>query len=90
MERLDNVIDFTPVRESDILKISARSTNPREAALLANVYAESYVERNLTRAVPAHVPCANFSSLRARPRNRPSTRPRQHCRPTCTLPDRLA
>ena len=48
MERLDNVIDFTPVRESDILKISARSTNPREAALLANVYAESYVERNLT------------------------------------------
>jgi tyrosine-protein kinase Etk/Wzc len=48
MERLDLIIDFTPVRESDIIKISARSTNPREAALLANVYAESYVERNLT------------------------------------------
>ena len=48
MERLHKVIDFTPIRESDIIKISARSTNPREAALLANAYAESYVERNLT------------------------------------------
>jgi len=48
MERLHKVIDFSPIRESDIIKISARSTNPREAALLANVYAESYVERNLT------------------------------------------
>ncbi len=47
MERLDRVIEFTPVRESDIIKISARSTNPREAALLANMYAEAYVERNL-------------------------------------------
>jgi capsular exopolysaccharide synthesis family protein len=47
MERLDRVIEFTPVRESDMIKISARSTNPREAALLANVYAEAYVERNL-------------------------------------------
>jgi len=47
MERLDKVIDFTPLRETDIIKISARSTNRREAALLANVYAESYVERNM-------------------------------------------
>ena len=47
MERLDNAIDFTPIRETDIIKISARSTNPLEAALLANVYAESYVERNM-------------------------------------------
>ena len=46
-ERLDNVMDFTPIRESDIIKISARSTNPREAALLANTYAESYLERNM-------------------------------------------
>jgi uncharacterized protein involved in exopolysaccharide biosynthesis len=47
MERLDKVVDFTPVRESDIIKVSARSTEPREAAILANVYAESYVERNM-------------------------------------------
>jgi len=48
MERLAKVIDFAPIRESDIIKISARSTNASEAALLANVYAESYVDRNLT------------------------------------------
>jgi capsular exopolysaccharide synthesis family protein len=47
MERLDKAVDFTPLRETDIIKVSARSTNPREAALLANVYAESYVERNM-------------------------------------------
>lgn len=47
MERLDKVVEFTPLRETDIIKISARSTNPHEAALLANVYAESYVERNM-------------------------------------------
>jgi uncharacterized protein involved in exopolysaccharide biosynthesis len=47
MGRLGQAIDFMPIRESDIIKISARSTDPREAALLANVYAESYVERNM-------------------------------------------
>ena len=47
MERLNNVIDFAPIRETDIIRISTRSTDPREAALLANVYAESYVERNM-------------------------------------------
>jgi uncharacterized protein involved in exopolysaccharide biosynthesis len=48
MERLQYVIDFTQIRESDIIRITARSTNPHEAALLANAYAESYVSRNLT------------------------------------------
>jgi tyrosine-protein kinase Etk/Wzc len=48
MARLAGATDFAPIRESDIIKIIARSTNPREAALLANIYAESYVERNLT------------------------------------------
>jgi tyrosine-protein kinase Etk/Wzc len=48
MERLVKVVDFSPIRESDIIKISVRSTNPREAALLANIYAEAYVEKNLT------------------------------------------
>ena len=47
VERLQTAVDFTPIRESDIIKISARSSNPREAALLANVYAECYVERNI-------------------------------------------
>ncbi|HUI66204.1 MAG TPA: polysaccharide biosynthesis tyrosine autokinase [Bacteroidota bacterium] len=48
MERLDHAIDFNPVRESDIIRINARSTDAREATLLANTYAETYVERNVS------------------------------------------
>jgi capsular exopolysaccharide synthesis family protein len=46
-ERLDKVVDFVPIRESDIIKINVRSTDPREAALIANTYADSYVARNM-------------------------------------------
>jgi tyrosine-protein kinase Etk/Wzc len=48
MERLANNVDFKPIRESDVIRISAQSTDPREAAVLANVYAEAYVERNIS------------------------------------------
>ena len=47
MERLSTAVEFTPVRESDIIKITARSTDPREAALIANVYTDIYTTRNL-------------------------------------------
>lgn len=45
--RLRNAVEFAPVRESDIIKVIARSIDPREAALLANTYTESYAERNV-------------------------------------------
>lgn len=45
--RLAGSTEFIPVKESDIIKISARSTDPREAALIANTYTGVYVERNL-------------------------------------------
>lgn len=45
--RLSDVVDFSPVRESDMIKVTARSTDPIEAALIANVYTEIYTERNL-------------------------------------------
>jgi len=45
--RVMSAVDFDPVRESDIIKIYARSRNPREAALLANTYAEAYRDRNI-------------------------------------------
>ena len=45
--RLLNVVDFNPIRESDMIMITARSTDPREAALIANVYTEVYTARNL-------------------------------------------
>ncbi len=47
MDRLDGLVEFTPIRESDIIKIVARSSNPYEAALLANTYANQYVDRNM-------------------------------------------
>jgi capsular exopolysaccharide synthesis family protein len=40
-------VDFDPVRDSDIIKITARSKNAKEAALLANTYAETYRDRNI-------------------------------------------
>ena len=40
-------VGFSPIRDSDIIKITAKSTEPREAALLANTYTEVYAERNL-------------------------------------------
>jgi tyrosine-protein kinase Etk/Wzc len=46
-DRLSNVVDFSPIRESDMIKITVRSTDPREAALIADVYTEVYTERNL-------------------------------------------
>ena len=45
--RVQSSVDFEPVRESDVIKISARSRDPREAALIANLYAQSYFDRNL-------------------------------------------
>jgi hypothetical protein len=40
-------VDFDPVRESDIIRITAKSKSARESALLANVFAESYRDRNI-------------------------------------------
>lgn len=45
--RLLRSVSFTPIRDSDIIRITARSTVPAEAALLANAYTKVYVERNL-------------------------------------------
>ena len=47
MGRLSTAVEFTPTRESDIITITARSTDPREAALIANVYTDIYTTRNL-------------------------------------------
>jgi len=45
--RVQAAVDFDPVRDSDIIKISSKSKNPKEAALLANTYAEAYRDRNI-------------------------------------------
>jgi tyrosine-protein kinase Etk/Wzc len=45
--RLLRSVTFAPIRDSDIIKITAKSTDPREAALLANTYTKVYAERNM-------------------------------------------
>ncbi|MBI3586882.1 MAG: polysaccharide biosynthesis tyrosine autokinase [Ignavibacteriales bacterium] len=45
--RLAGQVEFEIIRDSDVIKITAKSSQPREAALLANTYAETYYERNL-------------------------------------------
>jgi tyrosine-protein kinase Etk/Wzc len=45
--RVQKTVEFTPIRDSDIIKITARSTEPREAALLSNTYTQAYTDRNL-------------------------------------------
>ncbi len=44
---VSEAIDFDPVRESDVITISAKSKDPGEAALIANTFAESYRDRNI-------------------------------------------
>jgi tyrosine-protein kinase Etk/Wzc len=45
-DRLLKVVEFTSVKESDIIKVTARSAEPREAALIANTYTRVYRDRN--------------------------------------------
>ncbi len=45
--RLSSDVDFDPVRESDVITISAKSKNNVEASLIANTYAEAYRDRNI-------------------------------------------
>ncbi|HTY09528.1 MAG TPA: polysaccharide biosynthesis tyrosine autokinase [Bacteroidota bacterium] len=46
-ERLEGAVDFSPIHETDIVKITAVSGDPVEAALIANVYTEIYTTQNL-------------------------------------------
>jgi len=50
VKRLGQAVDFVPVRESDVIKIVAKSRNPKEAALLANLYAMEYYNRNVYKS----------------------------------------
>jgi len=45
--RLSELIDFDPVRESDVITITAKSKNAVETALIANTFAEAYRDRNI-------------------------------------------
>lgn len=44
---LFNTVEFDPVRDSEVIKITVKSSDPRDAALIANLYAQAYYDRNL-------------------------------------------
>ncbi|CUS96764.1 GumC family protein [Candidatus Kryptonium thompsonii] len=47
LERFKEDVKIESPRDADIIKITVRSKNPKEAALIANTFADSYYERNL-------------------------------------------
>jgi len=47
IERFEKNVKIESPRDADIIKITARSKNPKEAALIANTFADAYYERNL-------------------------------------------
>ena len=49
-ENLRQTMEFVPIKESEVIKVMARRENPYEAALLANTYAERYVQRDLMQS----------------------------------------
>ncbi len=46
-ETLFKTVEFEPVRDSEVIKITVKSSDPRDAALIANLYAQAYYDRNL-------------------------------------------
>jgi capsular exopolysaccharide synthesis family protein len=44
--RIQRAMSFAQVPQTDIIDVRARSTNPREAALIADAYAQTYHERH--------------------------------------------
>lgn len=44
--RLLNVVFFNPSKEADVIKIVTRTGDPKEAALITNIYAKAYQEDN--------------------------------------------
>jgi capsular exopolysaccharide synthesis family protein len=66
--RVQRAVTFSQVPGSDIILVSARSINPKEAALIADTYAETYYRRNFegSRAQSVNVRRFLESQLRER------------------------
>ncbi|HTX19084.1 MAG TPA: polysaccharide biosynthesis tyrosine autokinase [Bacteroidota bacterium] len=50
IDRLENAISFDPDKASDVIFISALSPDPKEAAIIANAFAEAYYANNLNNS----------------------------------------
>ena len=50
LSRLGESVSFDPDKASDVIFIGALSTDPKEAAILSNAFAEAYYENNLNNS----------------------------------------
>lgn len=67
--RLQKDLDVRSSREGNIIRISMRSSDPREAARLANAFANAYLQTSIAlRVEPAQQNAAFFESQRAQAR----------------------
>ena len=68
--RMQTSVTFDHVRDTDIILVTARSTDPREAALISQTYAQIYFERNhqMSRAQSRSV--REFLEMQMRDRER--------------------
>jgi tyrosine-protein kinase Etk/Wzc len=48
--RLQGSVKFETKMDADVIKITTKSSHPEEAALVTNLYVESYYERNLSKS----------------------------------------
>lgn len=59
-KRIQETIQIEPVKDSRIVSVSATSTTPEFAALLANTHAQVFLERNLERRLSQSQTTANW------------------------------
>lgn len=50
LSRLEESVSFDPDKASDVIFISALSTDPKEAAIISNAFAQAYYENNLNNS----------------------------------------
>ncbi|MGA7161620.1 MAG: polysaccharide biosynthesis tyrosine autokinase [Bacteroidota bacterium] len=48
--RLEDAVEFDPDKASDVIFVSALSTSPKEAAIIANSFADEYYQNNLNNS----------------------------------------
>ena len=48
--RLEDAVEFDPDKASDVIFVSALSTSPKEAAIIANAFADEYYQNNLNNS----------------------------------------
>jgi succinoglycan biosynthesis transport protein ExoP len=62
--KLDKKLDVTPSRDSSVIQIAVRASDPKHAAVLANAFAQAYMDTNIELKVdPAKQYAAYFNQI---------------------------